>query len=534
MSDLEITKLYNKEKITSIGKKIDLSTEDLILYGDYKAKIKKDNIKGKRKGKLILVTAINPTPYGEGKTTLAIGITDSFNKYGKKTICVLREPSLGPVFGLKGGACGGGRSQAVPMEDINLHFTGDLHAITSANNLISAAIDNHIYQGNELKIKEVSFKRCLDVNDRSLRDISYEICNHGTINGAFNISAASEIMSIFCLSKDLKDLRERLGNITIGIDVDDNIIKVKDLKLEGSLVVLLKEAFNPNLVQTLENNPVIIHGGPFANISFGCNSIVATDLALKLGDYVILEAGFGADLGGEKFLDIKCQVGDFKPNVIVLTATIRALKYNGTDLASGLVNLGVHIDNLLKYTSNVIVVLNKFESDKEEEINLVRNYSKEKNVRFITSDCYLNGSSNSEDLVLEVESLCNKEKSLRFLYNFDESVKEKIKKITHNIYRASEVIYSAKALKKLEFIEKNNLSKFPICIAKTQYSISDDPHKLGAPSNYKITVRDIEVNTGSELIIVYLGTIYAMPGLPKKPNYEIIDIDKDNNIVGLF
>ncbi len=534
MTDLEITKKYNKKPIEEVAKKIRIDIDNFEFYGKYKGKIKSDDIKGKRKGKLILVTAINPTPYGEGKTTVAIGLTDAFNRYGKNAICVLREPSLGPVFGLKGGATGGGRSQVVPMEEINLHFTGDLHAITSANNLISAAIDNHIYQGNELGIKEIYFKRCLDVNDRSLRNISYKICDGNTVNGSFNITAASEIMSIFCLSKDLKDLRRRLGNIIIGIDKDSKLLKVKNLKLEGSLVVLLREAFNPNLVQTLENNPVIIHGGPFANISFGCNSIRATDLSLKLSDYTILEAGFGADLGGEKFLDIKCRVGDLVPNCVVLTSTIRALKYNGEDLKSGLVNLEVHIENMLKFTPNIVVVLNKFSTDTEEEIEIVRNLCKEKNVEFAVSDSYNNGSNDSKELVDLIIGVTNRKASLKFLYDNEDSIKVKIKKVASEIYRAKDVIYTDLANEKLKFIEENGFDNFPICISKTQYSISDDPKKLGFPKDYTVTVRDIDVNSGAEFIVVYLGTIYPMPGLPKKPNYEIIDLDENNEIVGLF
>lgn len=534
MNDLEITREYKKKDIREIGKKINIEEVDLDFYGRYKAKIKSNFESKKRKGKLILVTAINPTPYGEGKTTVAIGLTDSFNKNKKEAICVLREPSLGPVFGMKGGACGGGRSQVVPMEDINLHFTGDLHAITSANNLIAAAIDNHIYQGNDLKIKNIYFKRCIDINDRSLRDISYKICNDNTVMGSFNITAASEIMSIFCLSKDIKDLRRRLGNIIVGTNDKDKLIKVKDLKIEGSLVVLLKEAFNPNLVQTLENNPVIIHGGPFANISFGCNSIRGTDLALKLSDYVIVEAGFGADLGGEKFLDIKCRVGDFVPNCIVLTATIRALKYNGEDLKSGLVNLEVHIENLMKFTPNIVVALNKFNNDSDEEIKIVEELCKSKDISFVISKSYSEGSKNSKELVDKIVEVCDKKPSLKYLYDLDLSIEDKIKKVTSEIYRANEVIYSDRAKEKLEFINKNKFSSLPICISKTQYSISDDATKLGAPKNYSVTVRDIDVNGGAEFIVVYLGKIYPMPGLPKKPNYETIDLDINNEIVGLF
>lgn len=532
MNDLEITREYKKKPIIDIAQKIGLKEEDIDLYGKYKAKVITKSFKEDKKGKLILVTAVNPTPYGEGKTTVAIGLVDSFNKNKKNAIGVIREPSLGPVFGLKGGACGGGRSQVVPMEDINLHFTGDLHAITSANNLISAAIDNHIYQGNELGIKKILFKRCIDINDRSLRDIKYEIKDK-EFSGSFNITAASEIMSIFCLSKDLEDLRRRIGNIVIGVNEKDELIKVKELNIEGSIVVLLKEAFNPNLVQTLENNPVIIHGGPFANISFGCNSIVATKLGLRLSDYIILEAGFGADLGAEKFLDIKCRVGDLVPNCIVLTATIRALKYNGEDLESGIVNLGVHIENLLKFTPNVVVALNKFTSDTEEEINLVRNYCSDRGVSFVVSNSYSNGSEDSKEIVNKIVEICDRNPSLKYIYELESSIKEKIEKIAKEIYRAGEVKFEKFAEEKLKIIEKD-YSSLPVCISKTQYSISDDPLKLGSPKDFTITVRDIDVNSGAEFIVVYLGKIFPMPGLPKKPNYEIIDLDKNNNIVGLF
>lgn len=546
MTDIEIASKCKKEKIENIAKKLNLKDDDIIKYGEYKAKIKYENIKEKNKGKLILVTATNPTPFGEGKTTVTIGLVDALNKLGEMAIAALREPSLGPVFGLKGGATGGGLSQVVPMEEINLHFTGDLHAITSANNLISAAIDNHIYSGNTLDIDKdkILFKRCLDVNDRSLRDIL--INGENSYKTSFNITAASEVMNVFCLSKNLSDLKENLGNIMIAKTKTDKPLYVKDLHIEGALTVLLKEAFNPNLVQTLENNPVIIHGGPFANIAHGCNSIVATNLALKLSNYVVTEAGFGSDLGAEKFFDIKCRANNLKPDATVITTTIRALKYNGgkvkeevtkediESLTKGLENLEVHIGNMKKYTSHVIVALNKFESDTEKEIEKVKEFCEKKNVKFAVSTAYKDGSKGAESLAKIVLDETKKENDFKYLYENNLTVKEKIEKICKEIYRADDVYYEENAEKEIKFIEKNKMEHLPVCIAKTQYSLSDDPKKLGAPKHFKVTVREVEVHTGSKFITVLLGKILTMPGLPKRPNYEQIKLDEKNNITGLF
>ncbi len=548
MNDIEIAKACVKRPIIEIASDLGLEEDQIELYGKYKAKINFNDIMTGHKGKLILVTAINPTPYGEGKTTVSIGLVDAINHIGKKAIGVLREPSLGPVFGLKGGATGGGYSQVVPMEDINLHFTGDLHAITSANNLISAAIDNHIYQGNLLNIdiNKIFFKRCLDVNDRALRKIIYEVTEGNIEHTSFDITAASEIMSIFCLAKDYNDLRIKLGNILIAEDTAGNPIYAKDLKIEGALVTLLKDAFNPNLVQTLENNPVIIHGGPFANIAHGCNSIVATNLGLKLSDYVVTEAGFGADLGAEKFMDIKCRMADLKPDCIVLTATTRALKHNGgapkesineenlVFLQQGLPNLQVHIENLKKFTSHLIVTLNVFATDTPEEIEIIRNFCSSMDVEFSLCETYTKGGVGAVGLADKVVDICRYEKDFNLLYENNESLEEKIEKVCTEIYHAGKITYTDLAQEKMEMIKKLDASDLPICIAKTQYSISDDPKKLGYPKDYEVTVRDIELRSGAGFITVFLGSILTMPGLPKVPNYEIIDVDDNNEIVGLF
>ena len=501
-----------------------------------------------KQGKLVLVTAINPTPYGEGKTTVSIGLVDAFNHNELNALGVLREPSLGPVFGLKGGATGGGYSQVVPMEDINLHFTGDLHAITSCNNLISAAIDNHIYQGNELNINpdKICFKRCVDVNDRALRRISYDIKDGIIENNGFNITAASEVMSIFCLAKDYTELREKLGNIMVAEDAFGKPIYARDLKLEGSLVTLLKDAFNPNLVQTLENNPVIIHGGPFANIAHGCNSIVATNLGLKLADYVITEAGFGADLGAEKFMDVKCPIAGIKPDCLVLAVTTRALKHNGgcpkeeinepsvDYLVAGLPNLEVHIENLRKFTSHIIVALNKFATDTPEEVETIKKYCSEKQIEFSICDTYEAGGVGAIALADKIKTMCELENDFKPLYDKDEPLIAKIEKVIKEIYHAGTINYSKEAVEKLEMINRLEENNLPICIAKTQYSISDDPKKLGYPKGFEVMVRDVELHTGAGFITVLLGQIVTMPGLPKRPNYEIIDIDENNEITGLF
>lgn len=548
MKDIEISNLCVKKDIVEVAKKLNIDEDLLTTYGKYKAKIKYNDIMQGIKGKLVLVTAINPTPYGEGKTTVTIGLVDALRHIDENAVGVLREPSLGPVFGLKGGATGGGYSQVVPMEDINLHFTGDLHAITSCNNLIAAAIDNHIYQGNSLKIdpKTITFRRCLDVNDRALRSVVTDSDNDFSRTTGFDITAASEVMNVFCLSKDLAELRVNLGNIIIGNDVDGNPLFTKDLKLEGSLVALLKDAFEPNLVQTLENNPVIIHGGPFANIAHGCNSIVATNLAMRLADYVITEAGFGADLGAEKFMDIKCRKAGLKPDCIVLTVTIRALKHNGGSpkeeinlenveyVKSGLSNLEVHIDNLRKFTSHIIVCLNKFANDTESEIEILRNFCNEKLVQFSISEAYMRGGIGALTLADKVREMCARENDFTMLYDEHLPITEKINKICKEIYHARDVNYTDKALKSIEYINRMEEHELPICIAKTQYSISDDPTKLGYPKDFDVLVRDVEIHAGAGFITVFLGKILTMPGLPKNPNYEIIDLDEDENITGLF
>lgn len=539
ISDIEIARNCKKENIKIIGKKLGIE-DNLILYGNDKAKIEYNKIKKDRSGKLILVTSINPTPYGEGKTTVSIGLVDGLNKIDKNSIAVLREPSLGPVFGVKGGACGGGYSQVVPMEDINLHFTGDIHAIESANNLICAAIDNHIYFGNELDFKEISFYRCMDMNDRALRKV--HVLNR---DDKFNITSACEIMSVLCLSKDFDDLYNKLSNIIVGYNSKRKPIRCSDLKLTGSLAVLLKDAIKPNLVQTLENNPVIIHGGPFANIAHGCNSIIATDLGLKLSPYVVTEAGFGSDLGAEKFLDIKCRYGNFKPDCIVLVCTIKALKYNAgigkedilkenvEALSKGICNLEVHIENMLKYTSNIVVCLNKYDTDTIEEINIIEKFVKSKNVEFAISSAYSNGGNGAIELAEKVVNICDKENDFKMLYDTNLSIYDKIETICREIYHASNINYSDKAIEKINNIENIGMDKLPVCIAKTQYSISDNKDLLGYPKNYSVTVRDITLYAGAGFITVYLGDIMTMPGLSKHANYERIDIDSDGNIVGL-
>ncbi len=548
MSDIDIAKTCSKKDIIEVAKDLGLEEDQIDLYGRYKAKIKFNDVMSGNRGKLVLVTAVNPTPYGEGKTTVSIGLVDAFNHIGKKTVGVLREPSLGPVFGLKGGATGGGYSQVVPMEDINLHFTGDLHAITSCNNLISAAIDNHIFQGNALNINpnKIYFRRCMDVNDRALRNYSYEVSEGIIEKSSFDITAASEIMSVFCLAKDYNELKTKLGNIMLAEDTAGNPIYARDLKLEGSLLTLLKDAFNPNLVQTLENNPVIIHGGPFANVAHGCNSIVATNLGLSLGDYVITEAGFGADLGAEKFMDVKCRIAGIKPDCIVLAVTTRALKYNGgcpkesiseennVFLQQGLPNLQVHIENLKKFTSHVIVALNKFKTDTIEEIDIIKKYCENLDTEFSVCETYTKGGIGAVALADKIVEICKFENDFMPLYEIDEPLTEKIEKICHEIYHAGKITYTDLAREKIEMIKRLEENDLPICIAKTQYSISDDPKKLGYPKDYEVTVRDVDLRTGAGFITVFLGSILTMPGLPKKPNYEIIDTLDNGEIVGLF
>lgn len=542
MKDIEIANNIKKLDIELVAKKI--GVEDYLeLYGNDKAKIQFSRVNKDNNGKLILVTSTNPTPYGEGKTTVSIGLNDGLRKIGKKSIAVLREPSLGPVFGIKGGATGGGYSQIVPMEDINLHFTGDIHAVTTANNLLCSAIDNHIYFGNKLNIDldKIYFKRCLDINDRALRNVELSNrCDH------FNITAASEIMSILCLSSDLDDLKNNLSNILIADDIYGNHIFAKDLKIEGALTTILKDAIKPNLVQSLENNPVIVHGGPFANIAHGCNSIIATKLGIKLADYVITEAGFGSDLGAEKFFDIKCRKANLKPDCVVIVTTIKALKYNAMvnvdditkenveALRRGISNLEVHIENMLKYTNNVVVTLNKFDTDTLEEIDFVKNYVEGKKVKFAVNDSYSKGGEGAIELSRCVVELCNNDNDFKLLYDDNLSIKDKIECIASSIYHAGDIVYSEEALDKIKRLEGTEFGKLPICVAKTQYSISDNPKLLGYPKNTKINIKDISIYTGAGFIVVYLGNIMTMPGLSKSPNYERIDIDNSYKIKGLF
>ena len=548
MTDIEVANSCQKKKIIDVAKELDIDEELLECYGKYKAKINFYDVSTDKNGKLILVTSINPTPYGEGKTTVSIGLHDGLRSIGKKSVAVLREPSLGPVFGIKGGATGGRYAQIVPMEDINLHFTGDLHAITSANNLISAAIDNHLYFGNELGLdqEKIVFKRCMDMNDRALRDVEVRGGGKVTRKDYFNITAASEIMSILCLSEYLGDLKEKLGSILIGYTYEGKPVYSRDLKIDGALTVLLKDALKPNLVQTLENNPVIVHGGPFANIAHGCNSVIATRLGMKVADYVVTEAGFGADLGAEKFFDIKCRKTGLKPDCVVLVCTIKALKYNAgigkedilkenvDAVQRGLPNLMVHLVNLLKYTHNVIVTVNKYDTDTPEEIDIVRQYCKDSNVPFVVSDSYLNGGVGSQVLAKKVSEICDNPNDFQLLYEDNLSIVDKINKVCTEIYHAGKVNFSDVALEKIKMLEALEVGHLPVCISKTQYSISDDPKKLGFPSGFDVTVRDIIPYTGAGFITVLLGDVMTMPGLSRKPNYENIDIDKDGNIVGIF
>ena len=494
------------KNIIEIGKKLGLNSNDLELYGTNKAKISLEAIKKldqNEDGKLILVTAINPTRYGEGKTTVSIGLTDAFSKLGKKAILCLREPSLGPVFGMKGGATGGGMASIVPEDEINLHFTGDFHAITACNNLLAAAIYNHIYQGNELNIDEnrICFKRCLDVNDRMLR-------------GSFNITAASEIMAIFSLASDLNDLRRRLGNILCAYTKDDKVVLAKDLKIDGALTLLLEKAFYPNLVQTLEENPVLVHGGPFANIAHGCCSVTSLKLGLNLSNYVITEAGFGSDLGCEKYMNILARKMNLTPSYIVLVATIRALKHSGME------NLDAHIDHLKQYHVPFCVAINKFSEDSNEELQEIIDYVSLKGVKCIVTDSYNEGSSGSISLAEEIINSNFDINSVNYLYEDSMTIQEKIEALAKKVYHASSIQYSDEALEKLEEIKRLNLEHYPICVAKTQYSISDDETKLGYPKDYTLNVRDIVIQTGSEMIIVLLNKIITMPGLPKHPNFE--------------
>ena len=556
LSDIEIAQNANMKHIDEIAGNLGISSDYLEPYGHYKAKLSEalySELDSEPDGKLILVTAINPTPAGEGKTTVSVGLAEAMAEIGRKAVLALREPSLGPVFGIKGGAAGGGYSQVVPMEDINLHFTGDMHAITSANNLLCAVLDNHLQQGNELRIdqRRIMFKRCLDMNDRALRNIVVGL--GGKVNGVpredgFQITVASEVMAILCLSTSLADLKKRLENILVAYNLDGEPVFAKDLGCCGAMTALLKDALKPNLVQTLENNPALIHGGPFANIAHGCNSIRATKLALKLGDYCITEAGFGSDLGAEKFFDIKCRYGGLKPSCVVMVATIRALKYNGgvpkTELGNenldalekGIENLRTHIENMYKYHLPVVVAINRFGTDTDEEVHFVEKFCADMGVEVSMCEVFAKGGKGGTDLaekVCETIKLCS-ESRFSPIYDTDMPVKEKIETVAKEIYRADGVNYTAQAEKSLAEIEKLGFGNLPVCMAKTQYSLSDNPSLLGKPENFRITVRDAKVSSGAGFIVIYTGDILTMPGLPKAPSAMKIDCDNGGNISGLF
>ncbi len=543
MTDIEIAKNVELEKIDEIAKKIDINEDDIECYGKYKAKISNlvyERIKNKKDGKLILVTAINPTPLGEGKTTVSIAISDGFSKIGQKSILTLREPSLGPVFGMKGGATGGGKAQVAPMEDINLHFTGDIHAITSANNLLSSIIDNHIYFGNELDIQEVTWKRCIDLNDRQLRKIETGLSGEKNIvkrEDEFDITVASEIMAILCLSENIKELKEKLGNIIIGYNSKKEPVYAKQLKAEGAMAALLKDAIKPNLVQTLEHTPVIIHGGPFANIAHGCNSIIATKMAMKLADFTVTEAGFGADLGAEKFLDIKCRKANIKPDAVVIVATIKALKYHGgiEGLKSGISNLYKHIENLKdKFGLNVIVAINKFNTDTDEEIKYLQNCLQENGIQSSVLEGWAKGGEGAIDIAQKLIDLTEKQENFKYIYDLQDSIKTKIEKISKEIYGAIEVEFSEEASNKIHRIEKLGYGNLPVCIAKTQYSFSDDAKNLECRKPFKITIRDVDLKAGAGFVVAIAGKIMTMPGLPKVPAAENIDVNENGEIIGIF
>ena len=553
MSDIEIARSTTLQNIIEAAKQIGIPEDQLELYGKYKAKISNEvqaSLQDQQPGKLVLVTAINPTPLGEGKTTISIGLADGLRQIGKNAILALREPSLGPVFGMKGGATGGGHSQIAPMEDINLHFTGDIHAITTANNLLSAMIDNHIFFGNELNIQKVIWKRCLDLNDRQLREITCGLSGEKNMvprNDGFNITVASEIMAILCLAKDMGDLKRRLGNIVIGYNGNNEPVLAKDLKAEGSLAVLLKDAMKPNLVQTLEHTPAIVHGGPFANIAHGCNSIVATKLAMKLADYTITEAGFGADLGAEKFLDIKCRVAGIQPHAVVCVATMKALKYHGgvakeeitlenvEALQRGAKNLLKHIDNLHnKFGLNVIVAINKYADDSDKEIECIQAMLTEKNIPMSLVESWEHGGKGAVDLAEKVASMVEQPSELHYIYELEDSIETKIEKVAKEIYGAEGIEVSEAAKEQIALIKRNGYGNLPVCIAKTQYSLSDDPKNLECLEPFKIHVQEVRLNAGAEFIVVITGKIFTMPGLPKVPAAEAIDLDENGNIVGLF
>ncbi|MBN9648494.1 formate--tetrahydrofolate ligase [Terrisporobacter glycolicus] len=554
-SDIEIAQESKPLHIREIGKKLGLNEDELEFYGKYKAKIDYNLLKTYKKdknAKLILTTAINPTPAGEGKTTTTIGLADGLQKIGKNSIVALREPSLGPVFGIKGGAAGGGYAQVIPMEDINLHFTGDFHAIGAANNLLAAMIDNHIHQGNKLNIdpRTITWRRCVDMNDRQLRNI---VCGMGRkVDGivredGFDITVASEVMAAFCLANNISELKEKLGNIIIGYTYGNLPVTAKELNANGAMAALLKDALKPNLVQTLEGTPALVHGGPFANIAHGCNSIIATKMAMNFADYVVTEGGFGADLGAEKFLDIKCRMADIKPDAVVIVVTVRALKYNGgvdksclndtnlEALEAGLPNLLKHVENITKvFKLSAVVAINEFPTDSQEEIDLIKERCNDLGVNVVLSQVWAKGGEGGIDLAKEVVRLCQEENNFEYAYSLERSIKEKINEIATKIYGAEGVDFTKEAEKEIANLEKLGFANLPICMAKTQYSLTDDPSKLGRPENFRITVRKINISAGAGFIIALTGDIIKMPGLPKMPAAERIDIDENGVIVGLF
>ena len=550
MTDIEIAKQVNLENILDIAKKTNIDENDVELYGKYKAKISNfEKYNKNSKGKLVLVTAMSPTPLGEGKTTISIAIADGLRKIGKKSILALREPSLGPVFGMKGGATGGGHAQGAPMEDINLHFTGDIHAITSANNLLSAMIDNHIYYGNKLQIEKVVWKRCVDLNDRQLRKIQTGLSGESKIvprEDGFDISVASEIMAIVCLSENIEELKQRLGNIIIGYNKKEEPIFSKDLKAEGAMAVLLKDAIKPNLVQTLEHTPAIIHGGPFANIAHGCNSVIATKLGMELAEYTVTEAGFGADLGAEKFIDIKCRKAQIKPDVVICVATIKALKYHGgvpkekilneniEALKKGMKNLYKHIDNLKNiFGQNVIVAINKFNTDTVVELDYLKEELSKRNIKVSIVESWAKGGNGAIDIAQKIVNMPESQ-TIKYCYDLNDSIVDKVRKVAQNVYGAENVIFSDETMKKVEKIEKLGYENLPICIAKTQYSFSDNAKNIECAEKFNININDVELKAGAGFIVVLAGKIMTMPGLPKIPAAESIDIDENRKITGIF
>ena len=550
MTDIEIAKQVNLENILDIAKKTNIDENDVELYGKYKAKISNfEKYNKNSKGKLVLVTAMSPTPLGEGKTTISIAIADGLRKIGKKSILALREPSLGPVFGMKGGATGGGHAQVAPMEDINLHFTGDIHAITSANNLLSAMIDNHIYYGNKLQIEKVVWKRCVDLNDRQLRKIQTGLSGESKIvprEDGFDISVASEIMAIVCLSENIEELKQRLGNIIIGYNKKEEPIFSKDLKAEGAMAVLLKDAIKPNLVQTLEHTPAIIHGGPFANIAHGCNSVIATKLGMELAEYTVTEAGFGADLGAEKFNDIKCRKAQIKPDVVICVATIKALKYHGgvpkeeilneniEALKKGMKNLYKHIDNLKNiFGQNVIVAINKFNTDTGVELNYLKEELSKRNIKVSIVESWAKGGNGAIDIAQKIVNMPESQ-TIKYCYDLNDSIVDKVRKVAQNVYGAENVIFSDETMKKVEKIEKLGYGNLPICIAKTQYSFSDNAKNIECAEKFNININDVELKAGAGFIVIYTGKIMTMPGLPQTPAAENIDISNDGEISGIF